>query len=154
MRWVRFACGILLLVSLAGCASFGSGLDEDTAGLEAEGAVFVRESVMAIGRRWDAQELVQRADVQFLKNVPPNQVRRVFRRFSSTLGALRGDHGDVPQRVRILEDGESYLIDYVSDLACEYGTATANVTVARRNRRWGIVNFSLDSKLLKQEAAR
>src|SRR5262245_7736497 len=137
-RWLM-CWGCLALLISGGCNI------ADPAYL-AEGQSFAEAAINAVGKDWDASELVRRADPLFLQALPEPRVREMVATCSRDLGPLKRATTQLATVGLTADPWIRKRAQFTMRLDCEKKEATAVVAVRKRNDQWRIVAFYVDIK--------
>jgi hypothetical protein len=114
--------------------------------LDTESTAFVDGAVPAIAATWDEQQLLDRATPELRASVTPGELRAVFNRLSQ-FGPLVEYQGATGQATMsyVAGSGGTVSATYAARARCQNGTATFRVVLLKRDGRWLIHNFHIDS---------
>jgi hypothetical protein len=114
--------------------------------LDTESSAFVDGAVPAIAATWDTQQLLDRATPELRASVTPGELRAVFNRLSQfgPLVEYQGATGAAAMSY-IAGSGGTVSASYVATARCQNGTATFRIVLMKRDGRWLIHNFHVDS---------
>lgn len=130
--FVLEACGIIGL--------WGKGLDKESQG-------YVDEALPAIVVDWNAQEIMNRASPKFMQVTPRSELERLFFTFKQ-LGKLveyEGSKGEANVTVGTSQ-GTLVTAAYVAKAKFENGQATITVRLIKRDEKWKILAFLVNSE--------
>jgi len=128
---------VALVASLVGCAANDPQYRD-------EGQRFVDAAVQAIATTWNADELVKRADPQFLAALPEPKAREMVATLRSELGPLKQA---TPQVATVGYNAGAWFgkgAQYVVKLQCEKGAATLVVVARKTKEEWRILGFHVN----------
>lgn len=114
--------------------------------LDAESKAFVDRAVTAITATWNEQQLLDRATPELRASVKPEELKALFDRLSR-LGPLveyEGATGEATMSY-IAGSGGTVSASYVAKARFRNGTATFRIVLMKRDGRWMIHNFHVDS---------
>jgi hypothetical protein len=114
--------------------------------LDAESKAFVDSAVPAITATWSKQQLLDRATPELRASVKPEELKALFDRLSQ-LGPLieyEGATGEATMSY-IAGSGSTLSASYVAKARFQNGTATFRIVLMKRDDRWLIQNFHVDS---------
>lgn len=146
MRRFLYVLGALALIVIV-AAGIGVGVFFYKGhALDAESKAFVDSAVPAITATWSEQQLLDRATPELRKSVKPEELNALFGRLSQ-LGPLveyEGATGEATMSY-IAGSGSTVSASYVAKAHFRNGNATFRIVLMKRNGRWMIHNFHVDS---------
>jgi hypothetical protein len=146
----RFLCilGALILVIIV-AAGIGVGvLIYKGNALDAESKAFVDSSVSAIAASWSKEQLLDRATPELRTSVKPEELKTLFDAVLQ-LGPLveyQGATGEANMSY-MAGSGSSVSASYVARAKFKNGAATIRITLLKRDGRWMISGFHVDTSL-------
>lgn len=146
-RFIYFLGCIALIVIIAAGAGLGVVVYKGNA-LDAESKGFVNEAVPAIAANWSREQLLDRATPELRESANPEQMRALFNAVSQ-LGPLveyQGATGDVSMAF-VAGSGSAVTASYVAKAKFMNGAATIRVALLKRDGRWKINGFHVDTSL-------
>jgi hypothetical protein len=119
-------------------------ITRDHLALDRESSTFVKDSVIAIGSRWDTAELLQRATPHFREANAEADLRAEFANASASLGPLV-EYRAVGGKANFLYAlGDKPLTaDYIVRATFAKGEADIVIQAVRAGSTWRIDNFSI-----------
>ncbi len=103
-----------------------------------EGQSYARESIYAVGNRWDQQELTKRASPEMLKTIDedPTKISRFFNAFAKKLGGIKSLKDPESQNYNQFfgTDGAVFDITLVYPAQFEKADGKVNITVSHRGK--------------------
>jgi len=116
--------------------------------LDVESKAFVDSAVPAIAAGWNKEQLLDRATPELRDSVKPEQLRSLFDAVSQ-LGPLveyEGAAGDANMSY-MAGSGSTVSASYVAKAKFKDGVATIQITLVKRDGRWMISGFHVDTSL-------
>jgi len=148
MRKLLVIFGALILVVVV-AAGIGIGVIVYKGNsLDAESKAFVDSAVPAIAASWNREQLLDRATPELRANVKPGDLRALFDAVSQ-LGPLveyQGATGEANMSY-VAGSGSSVSASYVANARCKDGAATIHIALVKRDGRWMINGFHVDTSL-------
>jgi len=135
----RWRVGRLVAVAVTVCVVDACAVN-DTAYRD-EGQAFVESAVRPIATEWNADELIARADPQFLEHLSEPKAREMVARLSSELGPLKRSTTQLATVGFNVGAWFGKGAQYTMKLECEKGTATLVVVARKVKERWRILGF-------------
>jgi hypothetical protein len=146
MRKFLYILGALTLIGLvAGIIGLGVVVYEGRA-LDAESKAFIDSAVPAISATWSKQQLLDRATPELRASVKPEALNALFDGLSR-LGPLmeyEGAKGDATMSY-MAGSGSTVSASYVAKARFQNGAAIFRIALRKRDGRWMIHNFHVDS---------
>jgi hypothetical protein len=117
---------------------------------EAEATAYVDAAVQRVVGDWNDAALIAEASPELLQAASREQIRRLFQTFSERLGALKGSGGATRDAyaVNFTLSGRVLTVMHTVPAAFENGPATIRIRTIRRDGRWKILNFHVESDAL------
>jgi hypothetical protein len=146
MRRFLYILGALTLVIIvAACIGLGVFFYKGRA-LDADSKAFVDHAVPAITATWNEQQLLDRATPELRTSVKPEELKALFDHLSQ-LGPLVEYEGATGEATMSYMVGSSSTVSasYVAKARFQNGTATFRIVLMKRDGRWQIHNFHVDS---------
>lgn len=148
MRKFLVILGVLTLVVIV-AAGVGVGvLIYKGNSLDAESKAFVDSAAPAIAASWNKEQLLDRATPELRASVKPEDLRSLFDAVAQ-LGPLvryEGATGEANMSY-MTGSGSSVSASYVAKATFRGGTATIRFALLKRDGRWMISGFHVDSSL-------
>jgi hypothetical protein len=148
MRKFLLILGALTLVVIV-AAGIGVGIVAYKGNaLDAESKAFVDGAVPAIAANWSKEQLLDRATPELRDSVKPEELRSLFDAVSQ-LGPLveyEGAAGDANMSY-MAGSGSTVSASYVAKAKFKDGVATIQITLVKRDGRWMISGFHVDTSL-------
>jgi hypothetical protein len=114
--------------------------------LDTESRAFVDSAVPAIAATWSTQQLLDRGTPELRQGVKLAELNVFFGRLLAQLGPLVEYEGATGQaNVHFAGSGSTVSGSYVAKARFENGTATFRITLMKRDGRWMIHYFHVDS---------
>jgi hypothetical protein len=141
----------LLLVLILGAGGFlylknlGEAMDK-------ESKAYVDDAIVKIVSSWSKEELRSRASPEFLKTAQPQDLEKLFAVFSK-LGKMKeykGSHGNANINFTT-KQGKVIIAQYLAEIEFEKDSAKALLLIEKKNDRWVIHRFEINSKFFTQE---
>ena len=119
-------------------------MTRDQLALSRDSSTFVKDSVVAIGGRWDTAELLQRATPHFREANKEAELRAAFAAANASLGPLI-EYRAVGGKANFLEaiGGKPLTADYIVRAAFAKGEADIVIHAVRTGSTWRIDDFSI-----------
>jgi hypothetical protein len=152
MKTTLIIIGAIVAFCCVGGIVFGLFAWRTGTGVMAEAQQFGDETLAAVGKNWDAEELWRRGTAEFHEQVPRSEVEALMRTLSGAVGPYRS----IESRVTGINyqsntaDGTYLRTEYSGLAQFEKGTATVEMTLLRRGERWGVLKFNVSGDLIKQ----
>jgi len=134
---------VLGAIGIAFVAVRGNALDK-------ESKPYADSAIPAIVTAWNQKELMDRASPEFKEVVTPDQLDRLFRWLSSSLGPL---HKCEPAEGHALmsattQSGKMISAQYTAKATFEKGEATVALGLIKHGDQWQILRFDVHSPQL------
>lgn len=144
-RFLYILGAVTLIIIVAGGIGFGVLLFKGSA-LDAESKAFVDDAVPAITATWDAQQLLDRATPELRASAKPQELKALFERFSQ-FGPLVQYEGATGESLMSYMAGSGSIVaaSYLAKARFRNGNATIKIVLRKRDGRWMIHNFHVDS---------
>jgi len=116
--------------------------------LDTESKAFVDSVVPAIAANWSKEQLLERTTPELRASIKPEELRAVFDAVTQ-LGPLveyQGATGDANMSY-MAGSGSSVSASYVAKVRCKDGAATIQIALVKRDGRWMISGFHVDTAL-------
>ncbi len=141
-----FGAAILVIIVAAGIG-VGVVVYKGNA-LDAESKAFVDSAVPAIAASWSKDQLLDRATPELRANVKPEELRALFDAVSQ-LGPFVAYEGATGQAnmAYMTGSGSAVSASYVAKAKFKDGTATVRILLLKRDGRWMISGFHVDTSL-------
>jgi len=142
--WFGVACAVVLVVggiAVGFLAWRGVTLDR-------ESKAFADESVLAIVKTWDQDELLKRASASLRQSTSPAQTAQLFARLRATFGALTSYDGSNGQASMTIGTNAGTRANYSGKGHFEKGDADVQLTLVREGGAWTIEGFHFNSPVL------
>jgi len=150
-RWRQVALFLLATIlalgaSCAGCAIVGTRASS-------EGSTFTAGTVVALGKNWDSEFIINRASPEMLAAIPPEKLRAFVRFVAGRLGPLKAceDVRSGPWQVFVGTAGASVFTSHYCDCQFERGPGRVSLQLVRRAGIWKVMRVDLNSDLLLTE---
>jgi hypothetical protein len=146
MRRFLYILGALTLIIIVAAGIGLSVFFYEGHALDAESKAFVDRAVPAITATWSEQQLLDRATPELRANVKPEELKALFDRLSQ-LGPLVEYEGATGEATMSYIAGSVGTVSasYVAKARFQNGTATFRIVLMKRDGRWLIHNFHVDS---------
>lgn len=146
MRGFLLILGAITLVVIVAAGVSVSVLIYKGNALDAESKAFVDSAVQAIAANWNREQLLDRATPELRASVKPEELQAVFDAVTQ-LGPLveyQGATGDANMSY-MAGSGGSVSASYAAKVKCKDGDATIRITLVKRDGRWMISGFHVDT---------
>lgn len=146
MRKFLYILGALTLIGiLVSGAGLGVFFYKGNA-LDAESKSFVDDAVPAIAATWSKQQFLDRAAPELQARVKPEELNALFERFSRLcpLAEYQGARGEAAMSY-MAGTGSTVSASYVAKARCQNGSAMFRIGLVKRDGRWMIRDFRLDT---------
>lgn len=146
MRRFLYILGALTLVIIV-AAGIGLGVFFYKGhALDAQSKAFVDSAVPAITATWSEQQFLDRATPELRASVKPEELKALFERLSQ-FGPLIEYDGATGEAAMSYIAGSGGIVSasYVAKARFQNGTATFRIMLMKRDDRWLIQNFHVDS---------
>jgi hypothetical protein len=140
------SCRMQLAAIVLGASIAGESCMVNDPAYLAESQEFVETAVRVIVADWDPEELIKRSDPQFLKALPPPQVRELMATCSRELGHVKHistEFATVGVNAGAWQ-GKAAQIRLLLD--CEKTQARVTVVARKVEKTWTILGFHVDVK--------
>jgi hypothetical protein len=114
--------------------------------LDAESKSFVDNAVPAIAATWSKQQFLDRAAPELQARVKPEELNALFERFLQLCPMVeyQGARGEATMSY-MAGTGSTVSASYVAKARCQSGSATFRIGLLKRDGRWMIRDFHLDT---------
>ncbi len=144
---LRVLGAIFLVIILVGIGGFII-LAKEGASLDSESRNYADSSIVAIVSDWDQRELEARATSEFLVNMPPGDMDRLFSKLR-TVGRLKAYKGSRGQaRIMMNQTGKGVMANYEATADFDTGPARITLNLIKGLDGWRIHGFYVFSKAL------
>ena len=150
MKVLWIVLGVLLCLCLI-CGGAGFWLYGKGKGAMNDVDQYAHESLVAIGAKWDAKEMEQRAAPEFGDQNGEHAIPQLMDLLAQKLGPIKGTFtGNVTGYNLQNNNGVSATYaDWNADVTFEKGKGSVSMQLINRNGKWQILKFDVDSDALK-----
>jgi hypothetical protein len=116
--------------------------------LDAESKAFVDTALPAVAASWNKEQLLDRATPELHTSVKPEELKTLFDAVSQLgpMAEYEGANGEANMSY-MAGSGSSVSASYVARVRCKDGAATIHIALVKRDGRWMINGFHVDTSL-------
>lgn len=143
--------GVLMIVGLSYLAFILFSTHQEGQKLDKSSKEYVNEVVPKISTDWNEKKLRIRASDEFMGKTNDEELKNLFSYANAKLGKMKvylGSQGE--SRIFISNFNKNITAVYTAEGEFERGKADINISLIRKNNKWYILGYNIQSNVFKQ----